>query len=176
MTCCIYSNDALYCDRAGVSSKGITQPVEMIKLMILSNKTLAMAISGPKFYTEDPLFKDFIAYLRKQSKICAGLKSQMVVPEKWTDYIGARSLILMTPHATFDWWSPSDIGNDTPTGVFNILDPSIPTFIGSGRDFASIAMVAGKTPLEAIAISQRIDVNSYLTPVDSIERKDLRVY
>lgn len=163
MTICVYHNRTLYADRAGVAVSRPSFFIEVKKLFISKCSRLAIAISGPTVKL-DKDFDKFLSLLVKTVKEQDHLNKDIRIDGKISDFLENRTVILITNRAAF----ASGDGNFKP------LDLTIPCATGSGFDYAMIALMSGKEPLEAMRISSCVDPVSFLTDVDSVSMDELR--
>lgn len=180
MTICIYKDGTLYADRSGFFKRGQHQTVEMQKLSVFANKTMAMAVSGRPMRKDNPaMWQKFVKFMKAQIKISISLQSHIELDKWMTDFLGNVQIILMTRQAVYTYYSPEVRGTtdlDSSYGVFGLHDPDFPLYIGSGTVSASVAIVAGKTPKEAIYIAQITDSMGWVSSVDSVRQDSLKPY
>lgn len=163
MTICLYHNRTLYADRAGVVLSRPSHHAEMKKIYITPNSKAAIALSGKEFVINESLIKTLITLEEELVKSDA-FASPIVMSQDILDLFEGREFLIITRQRAY-------LGADT---VIRLLDLDMPCCIGSGTNYAMIALVAGKSPLEAIRISSITDGLSYLTDIDSIQMRDLK--
>lgn len=165
MTICLYNNKTLYSDRAGVLFSKPAIFLEINKLFIDTSGCFAFVVSGPSF-TKNNYFNFSMNILRKLLKQADVFEANINIKEELKDFFKDRNLIIVTRNRAYR----SDKESLIP------LDLSAPCSLGTGNIFATIALQAGKTDLEAMKIASLTDVCSYLTEIDSIKMEDLKPF
>jgi hypothetical protein len=165
MTICLYADKTLYTDKAAVSFNHPFIFTEMNKLYISGNKSFAIALAGAPFVMDK-------TYLSEMAKLwwcleMAEASNSAIAVNK--DHLGSllvnRQCIVITRNRVYH--------KNTSSQQLSPIDPDQPCAIGSGNRYAVIALLAGKTPLEAMRISSLTDSVSHLTEIDSIKMSDL---
>lgn len=167
MTICLYANRTLYADRAGISLNNPIVFTEMKKIYIDSSKCFAIANTGQSFSLDRAFFVD-IARLYFCLQMADAGDSDITVNENHLGkLIGDRQCIVVTRNKVY---------GTRYKGNLEAVDMSSPYAVGSGSVYASIALQAGKSPLEAIRISSLTDAVSHLTEIDSVKMSDLKSF
>lgn len=165
MTICVYHNNTLYADRAGLMKSSPTYFVEIKKLFVSSCSRLAVAVSGSREndnFVESNKFQLLRSYVLTLEIDPAVEKAQL--PEELIAVFKGQHLLIMTKEYLFK------LKDDT----LSILDNSSIASVGTGGTPTAIALIAGKEIMEAIRIGVCSDVTTYLTDVDSIQRSQLQ--
>lgn len=167
MTICLYADRTLYADRAGISLNHPMFFTEMKKIYLDGSKCFAIANTGEPF-TQDRTFFLGVARLYICLQMADSSDSDIAVNEKHLGaFIGERQCIVVTRNKVY--------GNRYK-GNLAAIDMSSPYAVGSGNAYATIALQAGKSPLEAMKISSLTDSVSHLTEIDSVKMSDLKPF
>lgn len=170
MTICVYNHGVIYADRAGLGRSSVPRLVEMKKLFVSPCKYFAIAVSGKIVDTQADDYRKVVSQLKSQLKIADATNVGFKLTKEQITYFGTRAVLIMTSRNIYY------LAEEDKDPMFVILDKTLPAFIGSGSTMASVAMVAGKEPIDAIRIASMCDLASYETEIDRVTMAELKPY
>ena len=169
MSICIFDKGVLYCDRTGIVRSAPGRYIEMNKLYVSKGRHFALAISGPSLTVHSPAvinrrMKELLEFLKTAEPISANI----ILTEPLSNFLSARAALLVTKKSAYYLTD-----EDEKALKFTLVDTCAPVMIGSGSDFASIAMIAGKTAVEAMKIAATVDIGNKIGPIDTLDVETL---
>lgn len=169
MTICVCYDGVLYADRAGVAVSRPSFFTDTGKLYVSPCQSFAMAVSGDA-YLNDAYYADHMDHLAKKLLQADILNATLELDEKMCAFFKKKEIIILTKKNQYL------LTGGFTDAVLRPMEKDIPFFIGSGKNLAAIAMVAGKDVLDAMKIAAIVDPCGCLGPIDSIEQNELLTF
>lgn len=169
MTICICFQGALYADRAGVVISRPSFFTDTGKLYVSPCQSFAMAVSG-QAYLNDAYYADHMDYLSKKLLQADILDATLELDEKLLGFFKEREIIILTKKNQYLLIGGKD------NAALKTMEKEVPFFIGSSKDLAAIAMIAGKDVFEAMKIAAIVDPCGCLGPIDSVDQDELLTF
>lgn len=170
MTTIVYCQGVLASDSSAVTGTSVAYISTYAKIRISACKHFAYGISGA--IIDPDWIKDFeinlLAFFMAHRE---GFKPGTMIPKEILDVLDGRDWIIMTKDSAYSRGTRRD-----GTHHFSRLigDEFCP--IGTGRDPALIACLAGKTAIEAVEWGIKLDYYTYPSKVLSIKHSQLKAF
>lgn len=180
MSLICYSDGKLYADRSGVVYKSadiddlrVGNPVELSKLFISKDKTIAVVCTGPRIDEHSEGFKNQIKYLKEVLKPLVGHSTFVSLRCKSDPSLENCILYVMTTHGAYEC---EEIAKDPGYRSLTPLNGEFRHFHGSGRNIAELlSNVKPDLPMEEIFRRTAIECQAmWETDIDVVEMSSLK--
>jgi hypothetical protein len=170
MTTIVYKDGVLASDSSAVTGTSVAYISTYPKIRISACKHFAYGISGA--IIDPDWIKDFeIKLLAFFMAHRDGFAPTTVIPKEITDVLDGRDWIIITKDCAYS----RGVRRDNTQHFSRLIGDEFST-IGTGRDPAMVACLAGKTAIEAVEWGIKLDYYTYPSKVLSIKHTQLKAF
>lgn len=168
MTTIVYKDGVLASDSSAVTGCSVAYITKYPKIRISECKHFGYGISGTVLDPNwiKPLEVALLAFFMAHRD---GFAPTVEVPKDILDLIEGRDWLIMTKEATYARF----LGRDKSQRPSRLLEGEFAA-IGTGRESASVACLAGKTAVEAVEWGIKLDFYTYPSKVLTIKHSQLK--